>query len=334
MIIMLNHSRYGRFVIFFILLIITCSILLIGNYPLLANIIFVIIIGALLVNLFIEYLIIQIFKKIYFQKPSIEVEPWVELIADCRGVEARAMLNRRDQSAPLLLMIHGWKSSAESVRERAEWFCDQGWHALIVEMPGHGKAMSVEKWTAIRVVEHAVELMSALDSLLLPEDITEITYYGHSMGGFVGLNLSKRIDDYPWGNKIKGWILESPMTKYSLVYEDSIKRNRIPKILHSSIQKRLFAQLSALHPQENTIHSLMQLDVPLWGLPQQPTLILQAEEDSVLGRSHYDLLVSSMVDAGREGILTTHLIEDLPHSGARTNSTRNYHIEQWLEKSF
>jgi len=334
MIIMLNHSRYGRFVIFFILLIITSSILLIGNYPLLANIIFVIIIGALLVNLFIEYLIIQIFKKIYFQKPSIEVEPWVELIADCRGVEARAMLNRRDQSAPLLLMIHGWKSSAESVRERAEWFCDQGWHALIVEMPGHGKAMSVEKWTAIRVVEHAVELMSALDSLLLPEDITEITYYGHSMGGFVGLNLSKRIDDYPWGNKIKGWILESPMTKYSLVYEDSIKRNRIPKILHSSIQKRLFAQLSALHPQENTIHSLMQLDVPLWGLPQQPTLILQAEEDSILGRSHYDLLVSSMVNAGREGILTTHLIEDLPHSGARINSTRNHHIEQWLENGF
>ena len=331
---MLNHSRYGRFVIFFILLIITCSILLIGNYPLLANIIFVIIIGALLVNLFIEYLIIQIFKKIYFQKPSIEVEPWVELIADCRGVEARAMLNRRDESAPLLLMIHGWKSSAESVRERAEWFCDQGWHALIVEMPGHGKAMTVEKWTAIRVIEHTVELMSALDSLLPPQDITEIVYYGHSMGGFVGLNLSKRIDDYPWGNKIKGWILESPMTKYSLVYEDSIKRNRIPKILHSSIQKRLFAQLSALHPQENTIHSLMQLDVPLWGLPQQPTLILQAEEDSVLGRSHYDLLVSSMVDAGREGILTTHLIEDLPHSGARTNSTRNYHIEQWLEKSF
>ena len=334
MIIMLNHSRYGRFVIFFILLIITSSILLIGNYPLLANIIFVIIIGALLVNLFIEYLIIQIFKKIYFQKPSIEVEPWVELIADCRGVEARAMLNRRDQSAPLLLMIHGWKSSAESVRERAEWFCERGWHALIVEMPGHGKAMSVEKWTAIRVVEHAVELMSALDSLLLPEDITEITYYGHSMGGFVGLNLSKRIDDYPWGNKIKGWILESPMTKYSLVYEDSIKRNRIPKILHSSIQKRLFAQLSALHPQENTIHSLMQLDVPLWGLPQQPTLILQAEEDSILGRSHYDLLVSSMVNAGREGILTTHLIEDLPHSGARINSTRNHHIEQWLENGF
>ena len=331
---MINQSKYGRFVIFFILLLITCTIQLIGDYSLLDNVILALLIGGLLINLFIEYIIIQIFRKPDFQKPSIEIEPWVELDVDCRGVKARAMLNRRDESAPMLLMIHGWKSSAESVRERAEWFCEQGWHALIIEMPGHGKAMPVEKWTAIRVIEHTVELMGALDRLLSSEDITEIVYYGHSMGGFVGLNLSKRIDNLPWGHKIKGWILESPMTKYSMIYEDSIRRNKIPKVLHSSIQKRLFAQFSALHPQENPIHSLMELDVPIWGLPQQPTLILQAEVDTVLGRTHYDLLVSSMVDAGRENILTTHLIEDLPHTGARTNLTRNYHIEQWLENGF
>ena len=329
---MINQSKYGRFVIFLILLLITCSTLLIGNNSQLSNVIFALLISALLINLFIEYIIIQIFRKPDFQKPSIEIEPWVELKADCRGVEARAMLNRRDESAPMLLMIHGWKSSAESVRERAEWFCEQGWHALIIEMPGHGKAMPVEKWTAIRVIEHTAELMGSLDSLLPSENITEIVYYGHSMGGFVGLNLSKRIDNYSWGNKIKGWILESPMTKYSMVYEESLMYNRIPKVLHSIIKKRLLIQFSALHPQEKPIHSLMELDVPIWGLPQQPTLILQAEEDSVLGRSHYDLLVSSMIDAGREEILTAHLIEDLPHTGARTNSTRNHHIEQWLEK--
>ena len=331
---MLNQSKYGRFVIFLILLLIICVIRLMSNSSLLANAIFALLIGALLINLFIEYIVIQIFRTTDFQKPSIEIEPWLELIVDCRGVEARAMLNRRDESAPMLLMIHGWKSSAESVRERAEWFCERGWHALIIEMPGHGKAMTVEKWTAIRVVEHTVELMGALDSLLPSKNITEIVYYGHSMGGFVGLNLSKRIENYTWGSKIKGWILESPMTKYSMVYEESLMRNRIPKVLHSSIQKRLLAQLSALHPQEKPIHSLTELDVPIWGLPQQPTLILQAEEDSVLGRSHYDLLVSSMIDAGREAILTTHLIEDLPHSGARTNSTRTHHIEQWLENNF
>ena len=331
---MINQSKYGRFVIFFILLFVTCTIRLIVDYSPLSNIIFVLLVGALMINLFIEYIIIRIFRKPDFQKPSIEVETWVELDADCRGVKARAMLNRRDESAPMLLMIHGWKSSAESVRERAEWFCEQGWHALIIEMPGHGKAMAVEKWTAIRVIEHTVELMGALDRLLPSENITEIVYYGHSMGGFVGLNLSKRIDKYSWGNKIKGWILESPMTKYSMVYEESLIHNRIPKVLHSTIKKRLLVQFSALHPKEKPIHSLMELDVPIWGMPQQPTLILQAEVDTVLGRSHYDLLVSSMIDAGREKILTTHLIEDLPHSGARTNSTRNHYIEQWLENNF
>lgn len=334
MIIMINQSKYGRFVIFLILLLIICTIRLMINHSLVANTIFVLLIGALLINLFIEYIIIQIFRTTDFQKPSIEVEPWVELIVNCRGIEARAMLNRRDESAPMLLMIHGWKSSAESVRERAEWFCEQGWHALIVEMPGHGKAMPVEKWTAIRVVEHTVELMGALDSLLPSKKITRIVYYGHSMGGFVGLNLSKRIDEYPWGSKVKGWILESPMTKYSIVYDESLTRNRIPRLLHSFIQRRLLVQFSALHPQEKSIHSLIELDVPIWGLPQQPTLILQAEEDSVLGRSHYDLLVSSMIEAGRGEILTTHLIGDLPHSGARTNSTRTHHIEQWLENNF
>ncbi len=331
---MINQSKYGRFVIFLILLLTTCAILIISNYSLLGNVIFALLIIALIINLFIEYIIIQIFTTADFQKPSIGIEPWVELVVNCRGIEARAMLNRRDESAPMLLMIHGWKSSAESVRERAEWFCEQGWHALIVEMPGHGKAMPVEKWTAIRVVEHTVELMGALDSLLPSKNITKIVYYGHSMGGFVGLNLSKRIDEYPWGSKVKGWILESPMTKYSIVYDESLTRNRIPRLLHSSIQRRLLVQFSALHPQEKPIHSLIELDVPIWGLPQQPTLILQAEEDSVLGRSHYDLLVSSMIEAGRGEILTTHLIGDLPHSGARTNSTRTHHIGQWLENNF
>ncbi len=75
-----------------------------------------------MINLFIEYIIIRIFRKPDFQKPSIEVETWVEWDADCRGVKASAMLNRRDESAPMRLMIHDWKSSAESVRERAEWF--------------------------------------------------------------------------------------------------------------------------------------------------------------------------------------------------------------------
>jgi pimeloyl-ACP methyl ester carboxylesterase len=301
-------------------------------FPLAANVIFVLVVGVILVNLYIEMIVINIFKHPINQKPSIEKESWKVLNVNCRGIEARALLNRRKGSGPLLLMVHGWRSSAESVRERAEWFCEQGWHALIVEMPGHGEAMSVNKWTALRVVEHIVELMGALNSKLSQKEITHIVYYGHSMGGFVGLNLSKRVNQYQWGRKIKGWILESPMTKYSSIFEDSLIESKVPKIFHSLIERRLFAQINALHPNEKPVQLLSQLDVPIFGLPKQPTLVIQAAEDNVLGRTHYDLLVKSMKEAGRESILETHVLDQLPHTGAQINGVRTAIIEQWVSE--
>lgn len=332
MIIMFSKFGYARVILLLALLVITVCIQFLMHFPLAANIIFVLFIGAILVNLYIEMIVIIIFKKRIIRKPSIEKESWGVLNVNCRGVDARALLNRRKGSGPLLLMVHGWNSSAESVRERAEWFCEQGWHALIVEMPGHGKARPVDKWTAFRVVEHTVELMNALSRKLSQKEITDIVFYGHSMGGFIGLNLSKRIDQYQWGTKMKGWILESPMTKYSSIFEESLRESKIPKILHTPVQQRLFAQFGALHPNEKPVQLLSQLDTPIWGLPKQPTLVIQAAEDNVLGRSHYDLLVTSMKEAGRESILEPHLLDQLPHTGAQVNSARTKIIERWINE--
>jgi len=332
MIIMFSKFGYARVILLLALLVIIVCLQFLMHFPLAANAIFVLVVSVILVNLYIEIIVINIFKQPITRKPSIEKESWKVLNVNCRGVEARALLNRREGSGPLLLMVHGWKSSAESVRERAEWFCEQGWHALIVEMPGHGKARPVDKWTAFRVVEHTVELMNALSSKLSQKEITDIVFYGHSMGGFIGLNLSKRIDQYQWGTKMKGWILESPMTKYSSIFEESLREAKIPKILHNPVQQRLFAQFGVLHPNEKPVQLLSQLDTPIWGLPKQPTLVIQAAEDNVLGRSHYDLLVTSMKEAGRESILEAHLLDQLPHTGAQVNSARTKIIERWINE--
>lgn len=332
MIIMLNNYRFGRLILSLILFVLTCSIQYNMQLPLFANVTTILIIGILLVDILVEFIVIQIFKQPTDKKPSIENESWTELTVNCRGVEARALLNRGNDSGRLLLVVHGWKGSAESVRERAEWFCQQGWHALIVEMPGHGLAMPVNKWTAIRVVEHTVELMKSLDNIIPPKEITDIVYYGHSMGGFVGINLSKTIEQYSWGHKLRGWILESPMTKYSMVFNDSMSEMKIPIILHQLVKKRFFSHLNRLHPNEKPIESLTELDVPTWGLPKRPTLVIQAADDNVLGREHYDLLISSMSDAGREELLTTHLLQHLPHAGARTDKVRSDIVEEWINK--
>jgi len=329
-IIMLENYRFGRLILSLILFVLTCSIQYNMQLPLFANVITILIIGILLIDVLVEFIVIQIFKQPTDKKPSIENESWTELTVNCRGVEARALLNRGNDSGRLLLVVHGWKGSAESVRERAEWFCQQGWHALIVEMPGHGVAMPVNRWTAIRVVEHTVELMKSLDNIIPPKEITDIVYYGHSMGGFVGINLSKTLEQYSWGHKLRGWILESPMTKYSMVFNDSMSEMKIPIILHQLVKKRFFSHLNRLHPNEKPIESLTELDVPTWGLPKRPTLVIQAADDNVLGREHYDLLISSMSDAGREELLTTHLLQHLPHAGARTDKVRSDIVEEWI----
>jgi len=331
-IIMLENYRFGRLILSLILFVLTCSIQYNMQLPLFANVTTILIIGILLVDILVEFIVIQIFKQPTDKKTSIENESWTELTVNCRGVEARALLNRGNDSGRLLLVVHGWKGSAESVRERAEWFCQQGWHALIVEMPGHGVAMPVNRWTAIRVVEHTVELMKSLDNIIPPKEITDIVYYGHSMGGFVGINLSKTLEQYSWGHKLRGWILESPMTKYSMVFNDSMSEMKIPIILHQLVKKRFFSHLNRLHPNEKPIESLTELDVPTWGLPKRPTLVIQAADDNVLGREHYDLLISSMSDAGREELLTTHLLQHLPHAGARTDKVRSDIVEEWINK--
>lgn len=328
---MLNRNNHTGTLLLLVVLATIIYSLLYLQVPFIWSMVLSLLIGLALLGIVIEIIVMNIFKQPIIRKPSIEHDSWSVLTTDCRGIEARALLNRRKDSGPLVLMVHGWRSSAESVRERAEWFCERGWHALIIEMPGHGKAMQVDKWTAIRVVEHTVELMTVLSKKLTQNEISNIVFYGHSMGGFVGLNLSKRIDQYSWGDKVNGWILESPMTKYSMVYHNSMKNNMIPQFLNPLIKKRLFAQFNALHPNEKPIRVLSQLDVPIWGLPKQPILVIQAAKDKVLGRDHYDLLLSSMKESGLEANLTVHLLEQLKHSGERINSVRSELIGKWIE---
>ena len=329
---MLNKNGCASIILLLLILSATIFSLLFTQLTFTAYVILALLFGIVAINLFIEIIVLMIFRQPIRKKPSIELETWKELTTDCRGIEARALLNRKNDKSPLILIIHGWRSSAESVRDRAEWFCERGWHALIIEMPGHGEAMAVDKWTAIRVVEHTVELMDSLDEMLPQKEISNIVFYGHSMGGFVALNLSKRIDRYYWGSKVKGWILESPMTKYSMVYENSMRHFMVPKLLHTQIKNRLFAHFNELHPNEKPIKLLSQLDVPIWGLPKQPTLVIQAGEDKVLGRTHYELLVSSMKDTGLEENLTAHILEKMKHSGERINSARNELISKWLDE--
>jgi hypothetical protein len=68
------------------------------------------------------------------------------------------------------------------------------------------------------------------------------------------------------------------------------------------------------------------IDIPSWGLPNVPILLLQSANDRRLGRYHYDLLMDQDVE------IHPHLLESLTHSKNRVNEERDDLIRKWIDE--
>ena len=73
--------------------------------------------------------------------------------------------------------------------------------------------------------------------------------------------------------------------------------------------------------------------MPVWGLPNKPTLIVQAANDERLGQVHHERLVESFKQSDRFELLTNIVLDDLTHAGARNNNSRNEAISNWLDRN-
>jgi hypothetical protein len=97
--------------------------------------------------------------------------------------------------------------------------------------------------------------------------------------------------------------------------------------LRPLIEKMAVRGFNLIHPDAGGLQ-WKDVDVPDWGMPQVPTLILQAANDKRLGRVHYDALLSNWIE---EVELETHLIQDLSHSKNRVNEERDDILGEWIE---
>ena len=70
------------------------------------------------------------------------------------------------------------------------------------------------------------------------------------------------------------------------------------------------------------------VDVPTWGIPDKPTLVVQAGNDERLGEIHYQKLIESF---SNKELLSNIIIDDLTHAGARNNKNRDSVIEKWID---
>lgn len=281
-----------------------------------------------LYNSYLELIVAKIFISPNNSKPSVEGGIWNSHLPQFKSLKSHILTtNINGDSAPVVIFIHGWRSTSLSVVDRAEWFIEKGWNAVIVELLGHGKSSPIDRWNAISAVEHVEHHLNHLDTFIDISRSPELFVYGHSMGGFVASRISSmnsKVDKLQW----TGAILESPLMMYSEIYDEIANTLRVPNFLRKSLLRRVYREVLHMHPEIQLEETLEQFNVPEWGLPQAPTLCLQASNDNRLGRIHYDALHQH----AEHSRTTFHLIESLPHSGAKRNAERENLLLNWLSK--
>jgi len=273
------------------------------------------------------------FRAPKYRKPLLEDESWVKTVHDIGSNQILSYIPLKHvKSKPTLLLVHGWTSGASRMVGRAELFRSRGWNVILVDLPSHGGSSRVQKWTAEYATTSVLGVMNELYSLGHVNGKNELFYYGHSMGGFIGLRLSERRNELSWKPVFGGWILESPMTGYTEIFDETNRILRIPKALQRIVLWRMISQFNDLNIGRPKISHLEQTDAPIWGMTSEPTLLIQAHNDERLGDTHYLRLEDAFSKSGNGHLLTSNIMEDLRHSGCAIHERRDVVVNQWLDK--
>jgi len=290
---------------------------------------------GLITGLFLTY--IEVITQLSFRAPKqrktlLDEDPWVMEKHDTKHSQVLSYTFAESKGAePTLLLIHGWTSGASRMVGRAELFRKRGWNIIMIDLPNHGGSSSIHKWTAEYATTSVINVLNQLHKSNSELFENELYYYGHSMGGFIGLRLSKRRNELDWEANFGGWILESPMTGYSEIFDETSQILRIPKFLRPIVRWRMFSQFNALNENRPGLSSLAQTNIPIWGMTNEPTLLLQAHNDERLGDSHYLRMQKSYQVEGLENLLTSVVMEDLRHSGCAVHKGRDILVNAWLD---
>ncbi|MFL2962070.1 MAG: alpha/beta hydrolase [Candidatus Poseidoniaceae archaeon] len=278
--------------------------------------------GFIFILLLIVILVHQSLLRIIFSGPSsrsdVLSEPGWDLVHTTNdGVDVYGFSNFQSYKADLVVFIHGWQSSSDKFIERMKIFQNKGLHTLAIDMRGHGIAPATPEWTAGKVIGDVKSMLSSIDN----SSVKNIHFYGHSLGAFICLGMQHERHQGWWKERCSTIMLESPMVAYSPIMEEM--SGKISFML-PLLKRWALKGFKKIHPEIGELE-WKDIDIPSWGLPKVPILLLQSANDRRLGRFHYDLLLKQDVE------IYPHLIESLTHSKNRLNKERDDLIINWIE---
>ncbi len=287
---------------------------------------------GMVLTAFFTYL--ELVTQMAFRTPTRRKEPvddddWTVHDIESDGVRMRVYLHQGLPSAPTLMMCHGWTAGSIRLVPRAQLFLKRGWSVILIDLPNHGSSGDLVKWTAEKSTTLIIDTNNMLQDSHPQCFENDLYFYGHSIGSFIGLRISKRRNELRLSADFRGWIFESPMTGYTEIFHETCRLLRIPHVLRPWVLRKTIRHVNAANKETPDLHRLYEADVPLWGMTHEPTLLVQAYPDERLGSSHYERLIALMGQA-KDSHLTVELLEDLTHSGSHESAVRDAAIERWL----
>ena len=222
----------------------------------------------------------QVLLRVIFTGPEKRSLPfndkdWDLLRVENNGVDVYGFVNYQKIKSDMVVFIHGWQSSSEKYTERMRLFKDRGLHTMAIDMRGHGMAPDTPEWTAGKVILDVKCILESIDT----SKVDKIHFYGHSLGGFICIGMHHDRHQGWWKENYGTLMLESPMVAYSPILETM--SGRISFML-PLLKRWALTGFNKIHPEVGGLE-WKDIDVPHWGLPKVPILLLQSKNDNRLG---------------------------------------------------
>jgi len=225
------------------------------------------------------------------------------------------------ESKDVMLYLHGYNSSLGRGESRCQHMHSMGPNIFGLDQRGFGEQKGKYEWTILKVIADIELLLERMPSVLgyVPENLW---IYGHSMGGFLTIRLSAHSSGW-WNKSLRGIILESPVTSFPLIIEKKLPGRAI--LANSWVRHILRREYQRIHPDLNIGYANAQ--IPFWGTPQVPILVLQAANDETLGNEHFNLLEEHYKD-----IAEINILHSLLHTSKVDTEERREVLEKWFSQ--
>jgi pimeloyl-ACP methyl ester carboxylesterase len=234
-------------------------------------------------------------------------------------------LEAKVKSDTLIFFLHGWSSSPGNIESRMLHAHEHGVHVLTTDLRGHKLSVDLKHdWTFLKMLADVEYLLEHFEKEVHRLGIKNLIFYGHSMGGFLSLRLSSHSSGW-WGEKLTSVVLESPMVSFPMIM--NLRHPGILRLLLPLTRQILRREYLRIHPDLSLKY--IDSEIPRWGIPELPLLVLQSSDDIRLGSRHYELISKHLPKDS-----TAHIIKSLEHTSRFDSNDRRALFSEFLYSKY